>query len=254
MCPVGDLVEVVAHDKPQLSHCDADKEESGGHLKSENLDIELDEPDPGSPVECLPGIKHADTAAATNNLRLNLAAKAPIKGNDSLIFFWQHRCLNTGQRDPGGKYDSEDNENSNEDADESCGEVTSEDLSSDFTVVGRVLGVVMETVGTTDESRDMESKLVSGSPDSGWEENFAGSLHAGATAPPALRAWVAHDNVGPCHMNAAQDGMCEDSEEGLSEWESSDGAEEVKEEGIGEVVYNGHLKTTEPRPWASLSL
>ena len=75
MSHLGDFVKVVAHEESQLADDDTDKEERRGDLDREDLDIELDEPEPRGPVERLPRIEHADAAAATGDGRLDPAAK-----------------------------------------------------------------------------------------------------------------------------------------------------------------------------------
>ena len=222
---LGGLIEIVAHNELQLSNKDTHEEEHCSDLKCSNLDVELDKSNPGSPVEGLPCIKHADTADATNNLGLNFAAEAPVKGNDRFVFLRQHGCLNTGQGDLGGEDNSEDDEQSDKDTSEHRDDVISEGLGGDLVVVGWIFGVAIETVDAEDHSRNVNGKLFSGSPDGGGEKDLVASLPAGETAPPTLRTWVAHDNMGPCHAETPEDGMGDHSEERLGKRGLSEGAE-----------------------------
>lgn len=232
----------------------ADKQDSSDDLESEDLDVELDEADTGSPVEGLPRIEHADTSSATNNLRLDFTAEGTVEGDDGLIFFWEHGCLDTGQGDLGGEDDGEDDEHSDQSADEHLADVASEDFGGNFTVMGGVLSITVEAVHGEHESWDVEGELLRCSPDSGWEEDFLGSLDAGVAANPALWARVAHHHVSPGHAEAAEDGVGKDGEDGADECGVSQAAEEVEEQRVGQVVYDGDLETAEARPWAGLSL
>lgn len=47
--------------------------------------------------------------------------------------------------------------------------------------------------------------------------------------------------MGPGHVEAAQDGVSGDSEEGLSEWGSGEAAEEVEEQSVGQVIDDGDM-------------
>lgn len=251
---LGDLLKVIAHHEPQLADEDADKQEGSGDLESEDLDVKLDETDAGSPVEGLPGIEHADTSTATGNLRLDFTAEATIEGNDGLVFFWEHGCLDTGQGDLRWENDGEDDEHGDEPANEHLADVASEVFGGNFAVMGGVLSVAVEAIHGEHEHWDVERELLCGGPDGGWEEDLLGSLDAGIAANPALCARVAYHHVGPGHAEAAEDGVGGDGEEGLEECGVSEAAEEVEEQCVGQVVYDGDLETAEARPWAGLSL
>ena len=149
--------------------------------------------------------------------------------------------MNTGQGDLGGEDNSEADEQSDNDTSEHRNEVISEDLGGDLVVVGRIFSIAIETVGAENHSGNVEGKLFSGSPDGGWEEDLLASLPAGDTAPPALRAWGAHDNMGPCHIEITEDGMGDHSEEGLSKRGLRDGVADIEDDAKDEMVYDGYL-------------
>lgn len=170
------LIEVVTHNQPRLPNENTDEHQRGEHLERDDLDVELDEPDPSGPVERLPGIEHADASAAADDRRLDPTAEAPVEGDDGFIFLGQHRCLHTGQGDLGGEDDGEDDEQGDQGADKDLSDVTGEDLRRDFTVVGGVLGVAFEAVGAEHESRDVEGELLGSGPDGGGEKDLAAGL------------------------------------------------------------------------------
>lgn len=254
MSHLGDLLKIIAHHEPQLANEDADKQDSSDDLESEDLDVELDEADTSGPVEGLPRIEHADTSSATDNLGLDFTAEGTVEGDDSLVFFWEHGCLDTGQGDLGREDDGEDDEHSDESAHEHLADIASEVFRGNFTVMGGVLGIAVQAVHGEHESWDVESELLRGSPDGGWEEDFLGSLDAGVAADPALWARVAHHHVRPGHAEAAEDGVGNDGEEGLDGCGVGEAAEEIEEQSVGQVVYDSDLETAEARPWAGLSL
>ena len=248
------FVEVITHDQLRLADESAHEDHGGEDLEGNDLEVELDEADASSPVERLPGVEHADASAAADDRGLDSAAEAPVEGDDGLVFLGQHRCLHAGQSNLGGEYDGEDDEQGDQRADEDLGGVAREDFGGDFAVVGRVLGVALEAVGAEHEGGDVESELLGGGPDGRGEEDFAAGVEAGEAAPPALGAWGAHDDVGPGHVEAAEDGVGDDGEEGLCEQGAGEAAEEVEEQTVGQVVDDGDMQTAEARPWAGLSL
>ena len=107
--------------------------------------------------------------------------------------------------------------------------------------MGGILGVAFEAVGAEHERRDVQGKLLSSGPDSCGEEDLAAGLEAREATPPALGTRVAHDNVGPGHVEAAEDGVSEDSEERMSERGSGEAAEKVEEQTVGQVVDDGDM-------------
>lgn len=117
-----------------------------------------------------------------------------------------------------------------------------------------VLGIAVEAVHGEHESWDVESELLRGGPDGRREEDFLGGLDAGVAANPALGARVAHHHVSPGHAEAAEDGVGKDGEDGADECGMSEAGEEVEEQCVGQVVYDGDLETAEAGPWAGLSL
>ena len=250
----NNLLEIITHDQPRLSDENAHEHDRGEDLKSNDLDVELDEPDPGGPVERLPRIEHADTATAAHDRRLDSPAEAAVEGDDGLVFLGQHRGLHAGQGDLGGEDDGEDDEQGDQSADKDLGDIAGEDLWRDLTVVGRVLGVAFEAVGAEHERGDVEGELLGSGPDGGGQEDLAAGVEARVAAPPALGAGVAHDDVGPGHVEAAEDGVGDDSEQRLGEHGSGEVAEQVEEQGVGQVVDDGDVETAEARPWAGLSL
>ena len=241
MSLTDDFIEIITHDQPSLTDDSANEDQGGDDLEGDDFEIELDEADAGGPVEGFPGVEHGDAAAAADDGGLDSAAEAAVEGDDGFVFLWEHRCLHAGQGDLGGEDDGEDDEESHQAADKDLADVTGEDLWSDFTVVGRVLGVAFEAVGAEHESRNVEGKLLGSGPDGCGEEDLASSLEAGEAAPPALGTRVAHDNVGPGHVEAAEDGVSDDSEKRMGEWGSAKAAEKIEEQGIGHVVDDGDV-------------
>ena len=149
--------------------------------------------------------------------------------------------MNTSQGDLGRDDNCEDDEKSDNDTSKHRDDVISEDLGGDLAVVGRIFSVAIETVDTEDHSGNIDGKLFSSSPDGGWEKDLIASLPAGEPAPPALRAWIADDDMGPCHAETPEDGMGDHSEERLSERGLGEGAEEIEDDAKNEMVYDGYL-------------
>ena len=236
MSLTDDFIEIVTHNQPGLTDENADEHQGGDDLEGDDLEVEFDESDARGPVEGFPGVEHADAAAAADDCGLDSAAEAAVERHDGFVFLWQHRCLHAGQGNLSGENDGEDDEESDQAADKDLADVTREDLWSDFTIVRGVLGVAFEAVGAEHESRNVEGKLLSSGPDGSGKEDLAAGLEAREAAPPALGARVAHDDVGPGHVEAAEDGVSEDSEKRMGERGSGEAAEKIEEQGIGQVV------------------
>ena len=113
--------------------------------------------------------------------------------------------------------------------------------------------MVVEAVDVDQRHGDVDGQLICGCPDGGREQHFGGHLRAGETAPPGLRARVAHHDVGPGHVQPGKRGVRDDGEERTDEGRGEAPDEEVVEEGVDQVVHDRDLEAAEPRPWTGLS-
>ena len=245
-------MKVIAHDEPKLANDDTDKEKCRHGLDGKDLDIELDEPEPRGPVKSLPRIHHADTAAATGDGRLDLAAERAVEGYNRLVFLGQQRSLHTGEGDFGGEDDGEDDEQPHQPADHELHHIAEADLRIDSLVMRRVLGIAVQAVDVEQGCGDVDRELIGGCPDGGGKQDFGGRLSVGETAPPFLRARVAHHDMCPRQVQPSKRGVSDDGEERTAHGRGEAPDEDVVEEGVDYMVHDRDLETTEAGPWTGL--
>ena len=83
---LGNLVEVITHNEPELTNNHANENECSDDLDGEDLSVELHQADSGSPFKGLPCVEHAHTSTTASNGRLDSSTKSLIEGNDGVVF------------------------------------------------------------------------------------------------------------------------------------------------------------------------
>ena len=159
--------------------------------------------------------------------------------------------MDTREADTGG----EDDKDGHEEARDGNEEVLLHDHLLDciinLTKVGGVLLEAVKTKGVVEGDGHIQGNLLRGGPNRGGEDDVAAALEGRDAAEPARGSWSADDNVGPSHLEAAQDHRGKNCHDRFGDQRTGGEADEdAKEKVVDNVGNNSDLKTTEARPWA----
>ena len=228
------LLEIVTHDQPQLSDNNHDEHNRRSDLHGEDLDVQLYQPDPCGPIECLPCIKHRYRTAAAQDLRLDFAGEGTVEGDDGLVFLGKHGSLDTLEGDVRGDGDEDDRPKGDE--------ANQEHLHQrDFLYGGSVLAIVawvLESITHSDEKSTghVDGSLLGHGENSRGDDDVLASLDGGKAAEPALGAWLGDDNMGPSHLKPAKSDRCDDGNNWLPDGMGHVGSEKVNDQAVREVI------------------
>lgn len=182
-------------------------EKSDHDLKGEHLDVKLNESEPGSRLERLPGLDK-DRAASATGLEVELAEdSAAVEGNDGLLVLREESGFNTGQGDGGGKKDRKSDEDAGQrDGEQGKGVVCSVGRR-DITVHEVELSVVhlfRETESKGHSNRHHEGDLLSDGKGESREKDSLAVLAGDHAAEPGLAGGCRNHAVSPDHVNAGK--------------------------------------------------
>lgn len=81
------IVQLFSHDESNIHKHHSDEENGKSELHGEGLEVDLDEADPGIPIEGLPGITHLKLAGPANNLWDDFSTIGTIEWDDGFFLF-----------------------------------------------------------------------------------------------------------------------------------------------------------------------
>lgn len=249
------IEDIIPVDHPHLRDREHDEEDRGRELDGRDLGVQLHETEPRGPVERLPCVEHGHDALATHELGLHLPAKGSIEGNDGVILLRQERGLDALEGDVGGEDDEDGGQ-------EAAGEHGEGGERNRFLLhLGQVLEaagvceIALEVEDLEEGDGDADGSLFGEGPHGGREEDLLALVEGGEATVPFLLARGADDDVGPEHLQAAEDDGGEDGGEGLRDQSAAEeGGQELEEHVVHEMVDESDLEATEAGPGSGFSL
>lgn len=223
-------------------------EDGNGHLEREHLDVELDEPEPGSGFEGLPGLDE-HSAAGTTGLEIKVAEDAAaVEGNNGLLVLGKEGSLNAGQGDRRRKKDGQSDEDSSQ-RDGEKGEGVVGSLLGRNVATHEVKLLVVHLLGQAEgeghSNGHDDSDLLGNGEGQAWEEESLALLAGDNATEPRLASGRGNHAVSPCHVDTGKADRGYNVHKGVAAESKSDQfSKEVGQKSVEQVV--DHANTSAP--------